>query len=46
MIIKCEEDDFDEIYEIINDAAIAYKGIIPDDCWHEPYMSKDELKCS
>jgi N-acetylglutamate synthase-like GNAT family acetyltransferase len=43
MIIKCEEADFDEIYEIINDAAIAYKGIIPDDCWHEPYMSKDEL---
>lgn len=29
---------------IINDSAIAYKGIIPDDCWHEPYMSREYLK--
>jgi GNAT superfamily N-acetyltransferase len=28
---------------VINDAAQAYKGVIPDDCWHEPYMSMDEL---
>ena len=32
------------MFEIINDAAEAYKGIIPDDRWHEPYMSMDELK--
>ena len=44
MIYKCEHSDFDEIYEIINDGAIAYKGIIPADRWHEPYMTKEELR--
>ncbi|MGJ1264318.1 GNAT family N-acetyltransferase [Sphingobacterium spiritivorum] len=44
MIIKCEQKDFNEIYEIINDASIAYKGVIPDDRWHEPYMTELELK--
>lgn len=44
MISKCEEKDFDEIYEIINDAASAYRGIIPTDRWHEPYMTKEELE--
>lgn len=43
MIRNATEKDFDEIYNIINDAAIAYKGIIPADRWHEPYMTKDEL---
>ena len=43
MIRRCTEKDFDDIYEIINDASIAYKGIIPDDRWHEPYMSTEEL---
>lgn len=28
---------------IINDAALVYRGVIPDDRWHEPYMSADEL---
>src|SRR5688572_14749867 len=28
---------------IINDAAQAYKGVIPADRWHEPYMPADEL---
>ena len=28
---------------IVNDAAIAYRGVIPADRWHEPYMSTDEL---
>ncbi len=32
------------IYEIINDAATAYKGVIPPDCYHEPYMSLEELE--
>jgi len=32
------------IYEIINDAALAYKGIIPKDRWKEPYMSREELR--
>jgi len=44
MISKCEQKDFEEIYNIINDAAIAYKGIIPKDRWHEPYMTEQELK--
>ncbi len=44
MIRKCEEIDFERILEIINDAAQAYKGVIPVDCWHEPYMSKEELR--
>jgi N-acetylglutamate synthase-like GNAT family acetyltransferase len=43
MIYKCEQKDFNEIYEIINDAATAYKGIIPTDRWHEPYMTQEEL---
>lgn len=44
MIIKCENGDFEDIYDIINDASVAYKGIIPADRWHEPYMSKQELE--
>jgi N-acetylglutamate synthase-like GNAT family acetyltransferase len=44
MIVKCQPRDFPEIYEIINDAAIAYRGAIPADRWHEPYMSEEELK--
>ena len=28
---------------MINDAALKYKGIIPNNCWHEPYMSEQEL---
>ena len=44
MITNCEEKDFNDIYEIINDGASAYRGIIPADRWHEPYMSKQELQ--
>jgi len=36
MITKSKQSDFKDIYEIINDAAVAYKGIIPADRWHEP----------
>ena len=28
---------------IINDAAVAYRGVIPADRWHEPYMPASEL---
>lgn len=35
--------DRDEILFIINDAAEAYRGVIPPDRWHEPYMSGEEL---
>jgi GNAT superfamily N-acetyltransferase len=36
--------DFDAILEVINDAAQAYKGVIPGDRWKEPYMSAEELR--
>jgi GNAT superfamily N-acetyltransferase len=44
MIVPCTENDFQDIYEIINDAASAYRDVIPADCWHEPYMSAGELQ--
>jgi N-acetylglutamate synthase-like GNAT family acetyltransferase len=44
MIRLCRDDDFESIYEIVNDAAIAYKGVIPADRWHEPYMPREELQ--
>jgi N-acetylglutamate synthase-like GNAT family acetyltransferase len=44
MIRRCKESDFNTIFEIINDAAQAYKGVIPQDRWHEPYMSLAELR--
>jgi GNAT superfamily N-acetyltransferase len=42
-IRECVDSDFDAIFRIINDAAQAYKGIIPEDRWHEPYMSRAQL---
>jgi len=44
MLRKCTNSDFNRIFEIINDAAQAYKGIIPADRWHEPYMPSEELR--
>jgi N-acetylglutamate synthase-like GNAT family acetyltransferase len=44
LIRKCTESDFESMYEIINDAAQAYKCVIPSDRWHEPYMSRDYLR--
>lgn len=44
MIRRCEKSDFESIYEIINDAARAYKGIIPADRWKDPYMPREELR--
>lgn len=44
MIRKCFASDFDRIYEIINDAAQAYIGVIPAEYWKKPYMSRDELR--
>jgi GNAT superfamily N-acetyltransferase len=42
-IRRCVPADVPEICSIVNDAAQAYKGVIPADCWHEPYMPLDEL---
>ncbi|MCS5669568.1 MAG: GNAT family N-acetyltransferase [Dehalococcoidia bacterium] len=44
MIRVCIDDDFEAIFQIINDAAEAYRGIIPVDRWHEPYMPREELQ--
>lgn len=27
-----------------NDGSMAYKGVVPHDCWSEPYMSREELR--
>jgi len=43
MIRKCESRDKEGIYSIINDAARAYEGVIPEDRWKVPYMSREEL---
>ena len=43
MIRITNKNDINTVYEIMNDAAVAYKGIIPKDRWHEPYMPLDEL---
>ena len=43
MIIENTIKDLSSILYVINDAAIKYKGVIPDDCWHEPYMLEKEL---
>jgi GNAT superfamily N-acetyltransferase len=39
----CRDDERDDILSIINAAAEAYRNVIPDDRWHEPYMPGDEL---
>jgi GNAT superfamily N-acetyltransferase len=44
MIIKLSPRDTDAIFDIINLAAMAYRGFIPDDRYHEPYMTKEELQ--
>ncbi len=43
MIRLLDQADNNSILAIINSAAQAYKGVIPADCWHEPYMSPQEL---
>lgn len=43
-IARCQTSETETIYKIINDAAQAYKGIIPDDCYHTPYMSLPALE--
>jgi GNAT superfamily N-acetyltransferase len=44
MIRPCDHNDFEAIYAIVNDAAEAYRGIIPEDRWKEPYMDRQELQ--
>jgi len=44
MIRSLLASDFNTILKVINDAAQAYKGVIPANRWQEPYMSAEELK--
>jgi len=44
MIRPCVPSEFEVIYEIINDAAQAYRGVIPSDRWKDPYMDREELR--
>jgi GNAT superfamily N-acetyltransferase len=39
----CRDDEREEMLAIVNAAAEAYRGVIPADRWHEPYMPRDEL---
>jgi len=43
MITEYTRRNLSNILNVINDAALKYKGVIPDDCWHEPYMLEQEL---
>ena len=44
MIRCCVDGDFAAIESVINEAAQAYRGVIPADRWHEPYMNASALK--
>jgi N-acetylglutamate synthase-like GNAT family acetyltransferase len=44
LIRRCRDDDFEAIFAIVNDAASAYRGVIPADRWSEPYMPREELR--
>jgi GNAT superfamily N-acetyltransferase len=41
-IIEIREEE--QIFKVVNDSAMRYKGAIPDDRWHEPYMPIDEVR--
>jgi GNAT superfamily N-acetyltransferase len=43
LIRRCRDGERGAILAIVNAAAEAYRGVIPPDRWHEPYMSRDEL---
>ena len=44
MIRELSPKNTNAIYKIINSAANAYKGVIPDNCYHEPYIPIEELQ--
>ncbi|MGC1299976.1 MAG: GNAT family N-acetyltransferase [Alloacidobacterium sp.] len=44
MIRPCSEEDFDELWTIINDGASAYRGTIPSDRLSEPYITRKKLR--
>ena len=44
MICRLSSSDFEDILNVVNDAAEAYRDVIPRDRWKEPYMPAEELK--
>src|SRR5260370_6218701 len=42
-IRRCRDDERAAILDIVNSAAEAYRGEIPSDGWHDPYMDSNEL---
>ena len=44
MICRVSPSEYGAIVDVVNDAAQAYKGLIPADVWKEPYMTVEELK--
>ena len=43
MIAEYTKNDLSNIIYVINNTSLKYKGVIPDDCWYEPYMSEQKL---
>jgi GNAT superfamily N-acetyltransferase len=43
-IRSCRADEAETMLAIINAAAEVYRGAIPSDCWHEPYMPAAQLQ--
>jgi len=43
-IRPCADDDVGAIAAIVNDAACAYAGVIPEDRYHQPFMPPDEVR--
>ena len=43
MIRKCKATHIEAMLSIINDAAEAYRGVIPQECWREPYMTEEDV---
>jgi GNAT superfamily N-acetyltransferase len=44
VIRRCRDDELAAVGAIVNAAAVVYRGVIPEDRWHEPYMGMAELK--
>jgi GNAT superfamily N-acetyltransferase len=44
VIRRCRDDELEAVGAIVNAAAVAYRGVIPEDRWHEPYMGMAELR--
>src|SRR4051812_14631640 len=44
MIRLCQPAEQPAILALVNAAAVRYRGVIPADCWHEPYMTAEQLE--